>query len=55
LRETLTGFLRQKQMLLLLDNFEHVIDAASDIAGLLAECPRLSFAGDEPRSAEPAR
>jgi predicted ATPase len=30
-----------KSMLLLLDNFEQVVDAASDIASLLASCPRL--------------
>jgi predicted ATPase len=30
-----------RRLLLLLDNFEHVIDAAPDLAGLLAGCPNL--------------
>jgi predicted ATPase/class 3 adenylate cyclase len=30
-----------RRLLLLLDNFEHVIDVASEIAALLASCPRL--------------
>jgi len=30
-----------KSMLLLFDNFEQVVEAAPDIAGLLASCPRL--------------
>ena len=30
-----------RRMLLLLDNFEHVVDAADDVAGLLAACPQL--------------
>jgi predicted ATPase/class 3 adenylate cyclase len=29
-------------MLLLFDNFEHVVDAASDLAGLLSTCPGLA-------------
>jgi predicted ATPase/class 3 adenylate cyclase len=30
-----------KRLLLLLDNFEHVIDAAADVAELLTQCPNL--------------
>jgi predicted ATPase len=30
-----------RRLLLLLDNFEHVIDAAPEVAALLASCPRL--------------
>jgi predicted ATPase len=30
-----------KRLLLLLDNFEHVVGAADDLAGLLAACPEL--------------
>ena len=37
----LKTFLREKQCLLLLDNFEQVVDATPDIAELLAACPRL--------------
>ena len=39
----LKTFLREKQCLLLLDNFEQVVDAAPDIAELLAACPRLKI------------
>ena len=41
LPESLTAHLRDKQMLLLLDNFEQVTPAASLVAELLATCPRL--------------
>ena len=41
--EHLKGKLRQKQMLLLLDNFEQVIDAAAQMADLLAACSRLKL------------
>lgn len=40
--ETLAGFLRSKHLLLVLDNFEHVLSAAPPIASLLSICPRLS-------------
>ena len=39
--ETLIGYLREKQMLLVLDNFEQVIGAAADVANLLRPCPDL--------------
>jgi predicted ATPase len=41
LRERLTDYLRSKHTLLLLDSFEQVTSAASLVAELLAECPRL--------------
>jgi len=37
----LAEIIGERRLLLLLDNFEHVIEAASDVAGLLASCPRL--------------
>lgn len=40
---TLIAALRDKQRLLLLDNFEHVADAATEIAALRAACPRLQI------------
>jgi non-specific serine/threonine protein kinase len=40
-RETLETFLRDRELLLVLDNFEQVVDAAANLAELLAECPRL--------------
>ncbi|MGH2791336.1 MAG: NB-ARC domain-containing protein, partial [Actinomycetota bacterium] len=39
--EGLSNFLSDKQMLLMLDNFEGVIDAASLVSELLAECPDI--------------
>ncbi|MGZ3611565.1 MAG: serine/threonine protein kinase, partial [Ktedonobacteraceae bacterium] len=41
--EYLKSFLQEKQSLLLLDNFEQVVDAAPDIAELLVACPRLKI------------
>ena len=38
---TLQRYLRTRRVLLLLDNFEHVLDAAGDVAGLLAVCPQV--------------
>jgi hypothetical protein len=32
-----------KRLLLLLDNFEHAIDAAGEVAGLLGVCPKLTI------------
>ncbi|HZB81573.1 MAG TPA: tetratricopeptide repeat protein [Rubrobacteraceae bacterium] len=42
LRETLHAYLREKQLLLVLDNFEHVLEAAPEVAGLIEACPKLS-------------
>ncbi len=41
LNEILKSHLRDRQILLLLDNFEHVISAAPKVAELLEACPRL--------------
>lgn len=43
LHESLRDHLREKQMLLLLDNFEHVVLGAPVLAALLAACPRLKI------------
>ncbi len=39
----LKAYLRDKRMLLLLDNFEHVITAAPAVSELLEACPRLKI------------
>jgi predicted ATPase len=41
IQDTLKRFLRARRLLLLLDNLEQVLPAASPIADLLAACPRL--------------
>lgn len=38
----LTAYLREKQMLLLLDNFEHLVAAREGVLALLEACPRLA-------------
>jgi predicted ATPase len=42
-RDELTRSLRDKELLLLLDNFEHVVEAAPQLSALLGECPSLSL------------
>jgi len=39
----LVDHVADKRLLLLLDNFEHLIGAATDLASLLASCPNLSM------------
>ena len=39
--ETLRAHLRQKHLLLVLDNFEHVVDASPLVTDLLAHCPSI--------------
>lgn len=41
LHSALNMHLRERHMLLVLDNFEHVLDAAPFVSELLAHCPRL--------------
>lgn len=41
--ETLAAFLRDRRMLLVLDNFEHLMDGATLLADLLAVCPDLKL------------
>jgi predicted ATPase len=43
LLETLTEYVREKQLLLLLDNFEQVVAAAPALGGLLAAAPGLNL------------
>ncbi len=42
-RELLLEHLADRQVLLMLDNFEHLLDAAPLLAELLASCPRLDM------------
>jgi predicted ATPase/DNA-binding XRE family transcriptional regulator len=41
-RDILRSYLRDKRLLLTLDNFEHVLDAAPAVAALLEDCPELA-------------
>ena len=41
-REVLRAHLRGKRLLLVLDNFEHVLDAAPEVAELIESCPNLT-------------
>lgn len=43
LLEQLQAYLGEKQLLLLLDNFEQVVSAAVQVADLLATCPKLKI------------
>src|SRR5262245_4754109 len=43
LAERLVAHLQPRNLLLVLDNFEHVIDAAPLVADLLTTCPRLTL------------
>jgi predicted ATPase/DNA-binding SARP family transcriptional activator len=40
-RGTLADHIAEREMLLLVDNLEHVIEAAAELASLLTECPNL--------------
>ena len=39
--DDLTGFLRGRELLLLLDNFEHVLDAAPFVSAVLGDCAQV--------------
>ncbi|MBA3517232.1 MAG: tetratricopeptide repeat protein, partial [Rhizobiales bacterium] len=43
LLDGLTAALRERDLLLVLDNFEHLLEAAPLLAGLVAGCPRLKL------------
>ncbi|HLJ81454.1 MAG TPA: helix-turn-helix domain-containing protein [Ktedonobacterales bacterium] len=40
--EQVSAYLQDRQLLLVLDNFEHLLEAAPFVADLLAQCPRLA-------------
>ena len=42
-REALHAQLRDKQLLLVLDNFEHLLEAAPEVSGLIESCPSLTL------------
>ena len=42
-RNGLADRIADRRLLLVLDNFEHLIDAAGELAGLLAACPKLQL------------
>jgi predicted ATPase len=42
-RDALSDRIADRRLLLILDNFEHLIDAAPELAGLLAACPNLQL------------
>ncbi len=41
-REALHARLRDKRLLLVLDNFEHLLEAAPEVSGLIESCPSLT-------------
>ncbi len=41
LTERLIAYLRERPALLILDNFEHILEAAPGVSGLLTACPQL--------------
>lgn len=43
LSETLAAYLQERHLLLVLDNFEHLLPAAALLAGLLENCPELNI------------
>src|SRR5438093_3655917 len=42
-RDDLTGHIAERELLLLLDNFEQVVDAAPELSSLLEACPNLKL------------
>jgi predicted ATPase/transcriptional regulator with XRE-family HTH domain len=41
-REAVHAYLREKRLLLVLDNFEHLMEVAPEVAGLIEVCPDLA-------------
>ena len=52
--EMLTDYLRQRRVLLVLDNFEHLMEAALISRGSARRLPPLASAGNQPDPASPA-
>ena len=47
--DTLLRFVRDRQMLVVLDNCEHLLDASAElVVALLSAAPRADAAGDQP-------
>jgi predicted ATPase/class 3 adenylate cyclase len=44
-RDELAGYIGEREMLLVLDNLEQIVDAAPDLADLVGACPRLRLLG----------
>ena len=42
-KDGLVEHISDKRLLLMFDNFEHVVDAAADVAALIASCPNLDL------------
>ena len=53
--DSLREYLRERQLLLVLDNFEHVLAAAAQVADLLSTCPETEGPRHQPGSPAPAR
>ena len=52
-REALRRYLAGKRLLLAIDNFEHVLEAAELLAELHGRVPGIDAAGHEPRDPQP--
>ncbi len=53
--DRLVAHLRDRAVLLVLDNLEQVVEARSTVSRLLADCPKLTRAGHEPHPPERLR
>ena len=53
--EELVKFLSQRDLLLIMDNFEHVLDGVDLIADILQEAPTVKVLATSREAAEPAR
>jgi hypothetical protein len=51
----LAEHIAEQRLLLLFDNFEHVVGAAEELTALLGFMPERAVAGDESRASAPSR